>query len=40
MRLDTVVVMAFYRGCIIGLPITLILWALILLAFVNMGQFD
>jgi hypothetical protein len=25
--------MAFYRGCIIGLPISLLLWALILLAF-------
>jgi len=40
MRLDTVVVMAFYRGCIIALPISLILWALILLVYVNMARFD
>jgi hypothetical protein len=32
--------MAFYRGCIIGIPISLILWALILFAYVNMAGFD
>ena len=40
MRLDTFAVMAFYRGCIIGIPISLILWALILFAYVNMAGFD
>ncbi len=35
MRRDTIDVMDFYRGCIIGLPISLILWALILFVLVN-----
>ena len=33
------VVMAFFRGCIIGLPISLILWGFILL-FLNMAWLD
>jgi hypothetical protein len=40
MRLDTFIVMAFYRGCIIGIPIGLILWAIILFVFVNLARFD